>query len=69
MARDEVFLTTKVAPESFGPGQIMGHVRTSRDKFRVTKLDLLLLHYPSIKDAYVPPPLQRAPVGWCALSH
>ncbi len=52
VARDEIFLTTKVSPESFGPGQIMGHVRTSLDKLRVEKVDLLLLHYPSIKDQY-----------------
>lgn len=50
--RDEVFLTTKVSPESFGPGQIMGHVRASLDKLRVDQVDLLLLHYPSIRDEY-----------------
>ncbi|WP_068114770.1 aldo/keto reductase [Tropicimonas marinistellae] len=50
--RDEIFLTTKVAPESFGPGQIMPHVRTSLEKLRVEKVDLLLLHYPSIQDEY-----------------
>ena len=50
--RDEVFLTTKVAPESFGPGQIMPHVRASLDKLRVERVDLLLLHYPSIGDEY-----------------
>ncbi|MDV7143027.1 aldo/keto reductase [Tropicimonas sp. TH_r6] len=50
--RPDIFLTTKVSPESFGPGQIMSHVRTSLDKLRVEKVDLLLLHYPSIKDEY-----------------
>ena len=48
----EIFLTTKVAPESFGPGQIMPHVRASLDKLRTDKVDLLLLHYPSIKDEF-----------------
>jgi 2,5-diketo-D-gluconate reductase B len=47
-----VFITTKVAPEHFGPGQIMPHVKASLEKLRVDKVDLLLLHWPSIKDAY-----------------
>lgn len=50
--RHDVFLTTKVAPESYAPGQIMGHVKTSLDKLRTDKVDLLLLHWPSIKDKY-----------------
>jgi len=50
--RADIFLTTKVAPESFAPGQIMGHVKTSLDKLRTDKVDLLLLHWPSIKDQY-----------------
>ncbi len=50
--RGEIFLTTKVAPESFGPGQIMGHVEASLEKLRTDRVDLLLLHYPSIKDEY-----------------
>jgi 2,5-diketo-D-gluconate reductase B len=50
--RDKIFLTTKVAPESFGPGQIMPHVRTSLEKLKVDQVDLLLLHYPSIGDEY-----------------
>lgn len=52
VARDDIFLTTKVAPESFGPGQIMGHVETSLEKLRTDQVDLLLLHYPSIGDEY-----------------
>jgi 2,5-diketo-D-gluconate reductase B len=50
--RSEIFLTTKVAPESFGPGQIMPHVQTSLEKLRTDQVDLLLLHYPSIKDEF-----------------
>lgn len=50
--RSQIFLTTKVAPESYAPGQIAGHVRASLDKLRVDKVDLLLLHWPSIKDEY-----------------
>lgn len=50
--RSEIFLTTKVAPESFGPGQIMPHVRASLERLQVEQVDLLLLHWPSIKDEY-----------------
>jgi 2,5-diketo-D-gluconate reductase B len=50
--RKDVFITTKVAPEHFGPGQIMPHVKVSLGKLRVDTVDLLLLHWPSIKDQY-----------------
>lgn len=52
VARGDIFLTTKVAPESFAPGQIMGHVEASLEKLRTDQVDLLLLHYPSIDDEY-----------------
>ena len=50
--RSEIFITTKVAPENFGPGQIMPHAKASLEKLRVDKVDLLLLHWPSVKDQY-----------------
>jgi len=50
--RDDLWLTTKVAPESFRPGQIRPHVEASLDKLGVDAVDLLLLHYPSINDEY-----------------
>ena len=52
MPRADIFITTKVAPENYAPGKIMGHVKTSLEKLRVDKVDLLLLHWPSIKDQY-----------------
>jgi 2,5-diketo-D-gluconate reductase B len=52
IAREQIFITTKIAPESYAPGKIMGHVKTSLEKLRVKKVDLLLLHWPSIKDQY-----------------
>ena len=52
LPRNEIFLTTKVAPESFGPGQIRPHVEASLEKLQVERVDLLLLHYPSINDEY-----------------
>lgn len=50
--RSEVWVTTKVAPESFGPGQIRPHVEASLEKLRLDSVDMLLLHYPSINDEY-----------------
>lgn len=50
--RDNIFITTKVAPEHLGPGQVMPHVKTSLDKLRLDCVDLLLVHWPSIKDVY-----------------
>jgi 2,5-diketo-D-gluconate reductase B len=52
LPREDLWVTTKVAPESFGPGQIRPHVEASLDKLGVGPVDLLLLHYPSIKDEY-----------------
>lgn len=52
LPRDELWVTTKVAPESFGPGQVRPHVEASLEKLGVGPVDLLLLHYPSIKDDY-----------------
>ncbi|WP_411891684.1 aldo/keto reductase [Yoonia sp. SDW83-1] len=52
LPREDLWVTTKVAPESFGPGQIRPHVEASLEKLGVGPVDLLLLHYPSIKDEY-----------------
>jgi len=52
LPRDEIWVTTKVAPESFGPGQVRPHVEASLEKLRLDRVDLLLLHYPSINDEY-----------------
>ncbi len=52
LKRSDVFITTKVAPENYAPGQIMPHVKASLEKLRTDKVDLLLLHWPSIKDQY-----------------
>lgn len=52
VARSEVFLTTKVAPENYGRGQVMKSTRESLDKLGVDKVDLLLLHWPSPHDEY-----------------
>jgi 2,5-diketo-D-gluconate reductase B len=52
LARTDVFVTTKVAPENLGPGQVRPHVLASLKKLRLDKVDLLLVHWPSINDRY-----------------
>jgi 2,5-diketo-D-gluconate reductase B len=52
VARKDLFITTKVAPESYAPGNILPTVKRSLEKLRVEQVDLLLLHWPSIKDEY-----------------
>src|SRR5690606_17432885 len=50
--RSEDFPTTKVKPENFGPGRIMPSVRESLEKLETNKVDLLLLHWPAIKNQF-----------------
>jgi 2,5-diketo-D-gluconate reductase B len=35
-----------------GPGQVLPHVKISLEKLRLEQVDLLLVHWPSIKDVY-----------------
>ncbi|GHA32682.1 2,5-diketo-D-gluconate reductase B [Devosia pacifica] len=50
--RNDIFVTTKVKPDNFGPGAMMPSVRESLDKLGVEAVDLLLLHWPSPQDQY-----------------
>ncbi|MGO8656878.1 aldo/keto reductase, partial [Rhizobium ruizarguesonis] len=43
VARNEIFITTKVKPDNYGPGAVMPSVRESLEKLRVDQVDLLLL--------------------------
>ncbi|NEJ24914.1 aldo/keto reductase [Rhizobium leguminosarum] len=52
VARNEIFITTKVKPDNYGPGAVMPSVRESLEKLRVDQVDLLLLHWPSPHDKY-----------------
>jgi 2,5-diketo-D-gluconate reductase B len=52
LPRRDVFVTTKVAPENLGPKQVRPHVMASLKKLRLEKVDLLLVHWPSINDRY-----------------
>ncbi len=52
LARHDIFVTTKVAPDNLGPGQVRPHVAASLQKLRLEKVDLVLVHWPSINDRY-----------------
>jgi diketogulonate reductase-like aldo/keto reductase len=47
--RDEVFLTTKVWPDRYAPGDFQASVDESLEKLGVDRVDLLLLHWPSFQ--------------------
>ncbi len=50
--RGEIFITTKVAPDNYGPGAVRPSVEQSLEKLRVDQVDLLLLHWPSPHNEY-----------------
>jgi 2,5-diketo-D-gluconate reductase B len=50
--RDDIFITTKVKPENFGPDQVGPSIRESLEKLQTDQVDLLLLHWPSPQDKY-----------------
>ena len=52
LPRQSVFVTTKVAPENLGPGQVKAHFQASLDRLKMDYADLFLIHWPSIKDRY-----------------
>ncbi len=47
IAREEVFVVTKVAPENLAPGALLRSVRDSVRQLRLGEIDLLLLHWPN----------------------
>lgn len=44
--RSEVFLTTKIWPDDYRPGDFRAAVRESLERLRTDRVDLLLLHWP-----------------------
>ncbi|MBB3399376.1 MULTISPECIES: aldo/keto reductase [unclassified Rhizobium] len=50
--RSEIFITTKVRPENYGPGAVVPSVRESLEKLQTDQVDLLLLHWPSPHNKY-----------------
>jgi 2,5-diketo-D-gluconate reductase B len=49
--RDAVFLTTKIADSNLGKDRFMPSLRQSLDRLGTDHVDLLLIHWPSHKDA------------------
>ncbi len=47
VARDKLFVTTKVRPEWMGEGDLQRSVDESLSKLRLSQIDLLLLHWPN----------------------
>ncbi len=47
VARDEIFLTTKVKPDNFKHDQVLASTRESLSKLETDYVDLLLLHWPN----------------------
>jgi 2,5-diketo-D-gluconate reductase B len=47
VARDEVFVTTKVWPAHFAPGDLEKAAKDSLARLRLAEVDLLLLHWPN----------------------
>lgn len=52
VARDDVFITTKVWPDNFGDGPLQRSVEESLRKLRVDAVDLLLLHWPRFDESF-----------------
>jgi 2,5-diketo-D-gluconate reductase B len=52
LKRQDIFITTKVGPDSFAPGQVIKSATASLDKLGLDKVDLYLLHWPSPQDRY-----------------
>ena len=49
VARDDIFLTTKVWYERIAPGELQRSVDESLTKLRTDHVDLLLIHWPNVK--------------------
>ncbi len=47
VARDRIFVTTKVQPQKMGDGDLQRSVDESLRKLRIDQIDLLLLHWPN----------------------
>ena len=47
LARERLFITTKVQPERMGDGDLQRSVEEGLRKLRVSQVDLLLLHWPN----------------------
>ena len=46
LARDQLFITTKIKPAHFAPDTLIASLRESNEKLRVDQVDLTLIHWP-----------------------
>lgn len=58
IARDDLFITTKVLPDNYSPEKFIPSVKESLQKLGVDTVDSLLLHWPVIDDGDNTVPLQ-----------
>jgi diketogulonate reductase-like aldo/keto reductase len=49
--RDKIFLTTKIAPDSFSPKSLKQSVQDSLKKLKTDYVNLLLLHWPNFENS------------------
>lgn len=47
VSRQDVFVTTKISTDNFGPGALLPSLRQSLDRLQVDQVDLTLIHWPS----------------------
>lgn len=47
LRREEVFVTTKISTDNFGPGALVPSLRASLDRLQLEQVDLTLIHWPS----------------------
>lgn len=50
LARDDLFVTTKITPENFGKGDLIPSLRVSLDNLQMDSVNLTLIHWPSPHD-------------------
>ncbi|MBW9051465.1 aldo/keto reductase [Rhizobium mesosinicum] len=47
LKRDEIFLTTKISTDNFGPGALVPSLEKSLEALKVDQVDLTLIHWPA----------------------
>ena len=53
--RQDVFVTTKISTDNFGPGALLPSLRQSLDRLQLDQVDLTLIHWPSPRGAVALP--------------
>lgn len=55
LKRQDVFVTTKISTDNFGPGALLPSLRESLDRLQLDQVDLTLIHWPSPRGAVALP--------------